>query len=99
MYITISTYLAKTGEEDAIIALYEDLQRTRLTRFKGNISGELLRSVENPRKFIAIMHYLSQESANALANDPEQHTWFQRLASLTENIPVLREYKSEWQTP
>jgi quinol monooxygenase YgiN len=99
MFITISTLLVRAGEEDAIIALHEDLQRTQLLKVQGDISGELLRSVENPRQFVAIMHYESQKSAQALANDPEQHAWFQRLVSLTETVPVVNEYKSEWQAP
>ena len=99
MFITISTYLARAGEEDAIIAMHEDLQRNQLSRVKGDILGELLRSVENPHRFVAIMHYESQESAQALANDPEQQAWFQRLVSLTETVPVVNEYKSEWQVP
>lgn len=99
MFITISTLLVRVGEEDAIIALHEDLQRTHLLKVQGDVSGELLRSVENPRRFVAIMHYNSQESAQALANDPERHAWFQRLVSLTETVPVVNEYHSEWQAP
>ena len=99
MFITISTYFARAGEEDAIIALHEDLQRSQLSKVKDNISGELLRSIENPRRFVAIMHYESQESAQALANDPEHRSWFQRLVSLTENVPVPWDYQCEWQVP
>ncbi len=99
MIVTISTLLARAGEEDAIIALHEDLQRTQLANVHRDISTELLRSIENSRQFVAIMHYENQESAQALANDPEQHTWFQRLVSLTETAPVVNEYKSEWQAP
>lgn len=60
------------------------------------LSGELLRNVEDAREFIAIMRFESQEFACALANDPEQDTWYQRIVSLTENIPTLIEYTSEW---
>ena len=49
-----------------------------------------------PREFIAIMRFESQESARALANDPEQDAWYQRVVSLTENVPTLTEYTSEW---
>lgn len=99
VFITISTYLVRAGEEDAVIALHEDLQRAQLLKVQGDIAGELLRSVENPRRFVAIMHYKNRESAQILANDPEQNAWLQRLASLTESIPEVSEYKSEWQTP
>jgi len=99
MIVTISTLLVRAGEEDAIIALHEDLQRTQLANVHRDISAELLRSIENSRWFVAIMHYENQEAAQALANDPEQRTWFQRLVSLTETSPVVNEYKSEWQAP
>ena len=96
MFITISTYWAKPGEEDAIVALYEDWQRNQLPEAKGYLSGELMRDIETPRKFIAIMRFESRESAQALANDPEQNAWFGRLVSLMENVPVLTEYNSDW---
>src|SRR6266568_657773 len=96
MFVTVSTYRAKAGEEDAIIALHEDWQRNMQPRAKGYLSGELLRQVEDSREFIAIMRFESQEPARALANDPEQDTWYRRIVSLTENVPVLTEYTSEW---
>ncbi len=45
MFVTMSTYKAKAGEEDAIIALHEDWQRHQQSRAKGYLSGELLRNV------------------------------------------------------
>ncbi len=96
MFVTVSTYRAKAGEEDAIIALHEDWQRNQRPRARGYLSGELLRNVEAPREFIAIMRFESQEPARTLANDPEQDAWYQRVISLTENVPVLIEYTSEW---
>ncbi len=97
MFVTISVYYARTGEEDAIIALHEDWQRNQLSKVKGHLSGELLRNVEAPREFIAIMRFENQQVAQALANDLEQDAWHQRLASLTENVPILSAYTSEWQ--
>jgi heme-degrading monooxygenase HmoA len=96
MFVTVSIYKAKAGEEDAIIALYEDWQRNQQPRAMGYLSGELLRNVKAPREFIAIMRFESQESALALANDREQNAWYRRVVSLTENVPVLTEYTSEW---
>ena len=96
MFVTVSTYRAKAGEEDAIIALYEDWQRNIQPRAKGYLSGELLRKAEDSREFIAIMRFESQELAHALANDPEQDAWYRRVVSLTENVPVLTGYTSEW---
>ena len=96
MFVTLSTYRAKAGEEDAIIALHEDWQRHQQPRARGYLSGELLRNVEASHEFIAIMRFESQESAQALANDPLQKAWYQRLVSLTEHMPIRTEYTSEW---
>ncbi|SRR6266568_1469875 len=96
MYVTISTYRAKTGEEDAIIALHEDWQRTHQPRTKGHLSGELLRNVNDSGEFVAIMRFEGRESARTLANDPERKAWHQRLMSLIEYLPVQTEYTSEW---
>lgn len=96
MFVTVSTYRAKAGEEDAIIALHEDWQRTMQSRVKGYLSGELLKKAEAPREFISIMRFESQESARALTNDPEQDAWYRRVASLSETVPTLTEYTSVW---
>ena len=44
MFVTVSMYRAKAGEEDAIIALHEDWQRTLQSKARGYLSGELLRN-------------------------------------------------------
>jgi heme-degrading monooxygenase HmoA len=96
MFVTVSRYLAKIGEEDAIIALHEDWQNNQQSKVTGYLSGELLRNVRNSHEFIAIMRFESQESAQSLANDPEHNTWYRRLTSLAEGIPTLIECTSEW---
>jgi heme-degrading monooxygenase HmoA len=96
MFVTISTYLAKSGEEDALIALYEDWQHTLRTRVKGYLSGELLRKADVPREFISIMRFESQESVLSFRNDTEQDIWYRSVVTLIESIPVLSEYTSEW---
>jgi antibiotic biosynthesis monooxygenase (ABM) superfamily enzyme len=98
MFVTVSTYKAKIGEEDAIIALHEDWQRHRQPPARGYLSGELLRNFKASREFIAIMRFESQEAALALTSDPERKAWYQRLVSLTEDTPIRTEYTSEWQT-
>jgi antibiotic biosynthesis monooxygenase (ABM) superfamily enzyme len=94
--VTVSTYQARHGEEDAIVALHEDWQRTLQPKAVGYLSGELLRNVTNTCEFMAIMRFESRESAQALANDPEQNAWYRRLVSLVENVPVRAGYNSEW---
>jgi heme-degrading monooxygenase HmoA len=96
MFVTMSTYRVKAGEEDAIIALHEDWQRNHQHHAKGYHSGELLRNVNDPAEFIAIMRFESLELMQALRNNPEQQSWYQRLVSLTEHLPMPTEYTREW---
>ena len=96
MFVTVSIYRAKAGEEDAVIALHEDWQRNQQPRAKGYLSGELLRNVHDHNEFVAIMRFENRESAQALTNDPERKAWSQRLASLLEHLLVPVEYTSEW---
>lgn len=96
MFVTVSTYRAKAGEEDAIIALYEDWQRNQWPKAAGYLSGELLRNFKDASEFIAIRRFVNKESARALANDPEEGAWYRRVVSLAENTPTLAEYTSEW---
>lgn len=97
MFVIVSTYLAKVGEEDAIIALHEDWQRNHDLTVKNHIAWELLRKVEAPREFIAIAHYESEELAKVAENNLGHDAWFCRFVSLIEE-GSLREYcTSEWQ--
>ena len=96
MFVTVSAYKAKAGEEDAIIALHEKWQHHQHLHARGYLSGELLRNATDSRVFIAIMRFESKEAAQALTDNPERKAWYQRVVSLTENIPTLTEYTSEW---
>ena len=95
MYVVISTYRAKEGEEDAIIAMHEDWQSSRGRRAKICLSWELFRKIEDPREFIAIAHYASEELAQAAARVLERDAWCDRLMSLVEG-PVQVGYTREW---
>ena len=99
MFVTVSVYRAKAGEEDAVIALHEDWQRHQRPNARGYLSWELIRNGKASRECIAIMWFESQEAAQALTNDPEREVWYQRLESLTEDTPIRTEYTSEWQAP
>lgn len=94
MFVTVSTYRAKPGEEDAIVALHEDWQRTQQVQLY--CSGELLRGCADKRAFVTILRFKSQELAQALENDPERKAWHLRLVSLIDQTPVLTIYTSEW---
>ena len=96
MFVAVYSYKAKAGEEDAIIALHEDWQRHQQLNIRDYLSGELLRNIVDSREFIAIIRFENQEAAQALTNNPERKAWYQRVVSLTENVPSLTEYTSEW---
>jgi heme-degrading monooxygenase HmoA len=96
MLVTVSTYHAKAGEEDAFIALHEHWQQNQQAKTIGYLSGELLRNMKDPRQFMVIMRFESQESVHTLANTPEHKAWYQRVVSFTESTPTMTEYMSEW---
>src|SRR5450755_643938 len=99
MFVTISMYQVRAGEEDAIVAMYEDWQRTLQPKVVGYLSGEVVRGVENSREFIAITRFESREAAQTSTIDSERETWYQRLMSLTEQVPIRTGYTSEWRAP
>ena len=92
----VSTYRAKPGEEDAIIALHEDWQRKQSLKDKVYLSWELLRNTEAPREFIVIAYFASEELARAMADDLNQDAWYLRLVSLIEDGPACINYQSAW---
>ena len=98
MFVVVCTYRARKGEEDAIVALHEDWQRTLRGRAVGYLSGELLHSVRDPRAFIAVARYEDEASAQAAAADPEHIAWQRRLASLTEMGLITDECRCAWQS-
>ena len=99
MFVIVSTYRAKIGEEDAIIALHEDWQRKQGLDVKVYISWELLRNIEAPSEFIVITHFESEELARAMADEFNQDAWYSRLVSLLEEGPANTRYVSEWRAP
>ncbi len=96
IFVIISIYRAKPGEEDAIIALHEDWQRKHGFKAKVYLSWELFRNTEAPREFIVITHFESEELARAMADDLNQDAWYFRLVSLIEEGPVHTRCISEW---
>ena len=96
MFVIVSTYRAKVGEDDAIIALHEDLQRSQDLKAKACLSWELLRKVDTPREFIAIAYFSSEELAKAAESHLEQDAWYGRVVSLIEEEPLYTGCISEW---
>ena len=99
MFVVVSTYRAKVGEDDAIIALHEDWQRNQGLTAKNYLSWELIRKDEEPHTFITIAHFESEEVAQSAQNNLEQDSWFIRLMSLMEEEPVHIYCTSEWRLP
>lgn len=96
MFITVYSYHAKAGQEQAVIALYDEWKRDRLPKTKGFVSGELLRDIRDSRSFISIARFENAEAANAVADAPEQDAWYRRLVNLTEQEPVFTDCDIEW---
>ena len=97
LFVIVSIYRAKPGEEDAIIALHEDWQRKHGLQANVYLSWELLRNIEAPREFIVIAQFESEEQARAMGAYLDQDAWYFRLVSLIEEGPVCTNYRSEWQ--
>jgi hypothetical protein len=97
MLVVVSTYRAKIGEEDAIIALHEDRQRNQDLKVRSYLSWELLQKIENPSEFIDIARFPSEELARSAASDLEREGWYDRLVSLIEGGQIRTDYTSVWQ--
>lgn len=98
MFMIMSTYRAKAGEEDAIIAMHENWQPDQSMQAKVYLSWALFRKIDTPRDFIDITHFKDEESAAAMIHDLDQDAWLSRLVSLMEGAPVYTSYTCEWQT-
>ena len=93
----VSTYRAKIGEEDAIVALHEDWERNWGTKAKAYLSWDLLRKDEAPQEFITITYFRNKGLAQAAIADLERDAWYGRLMSLLEEGPVHADCTSVWQ--
>lgn len=92
MFVLVTMCCVRVGEEDAMIALYENWQRHQQAMAQGFISGELFRTVKGSREFLAFMRFESRECAQACMDDPGYQSWYRRVAYLSEEMPVHAEY-------
>src|SRR5947208_15647791 len=97
IYVIVSTYRAKIGEEDAIIALHEDWQRNQGLKAKDYLSWQLFRNSQAPSEFIAIAQFENEEAARAAINDLKRAAWYDRLVSLVEGGIIDTDYTRVWQ--
>jgi hypothetical protein len=96
MFVIITTYRARAGEEDAIIALHEDWQRSQNLNTALYHSWELLRKIDTPREFISIAQFADEQQAQVATKALEKDAWYDRLVSLTEEGPVQTQYTVIW---
>ena len=96
MFAIVSTYRAKAGEEDAIIALHENYER-RNQGLKGYLSWQLFSNIQTSREFIAIAQFESEELARASITDLKRDAWYDRLISLIEGEAIHTDYMRMWQ--
>src|SRR5687768_3406449 len=97
MFITLSIYHARTGEEDAILALHEEWQRETLQNSAGFISGELLCSTSQRGTYVAIVRFESEVAFRTVAADWDREFWHGRFLSLVDPNPVVVECRTDWQ--
>lgn len=97
LFVSISTYRAKQGEEDVIIALHEDWAPRYVLPVQVRLACELLRSLIDPRVFMTIVHSESQEALETVIDDFKRQGLFGRVESLVEGELMFSNYTSEWQ--
>ena len=95
MFVSVFTYRAKIGEEDAIIALHEDWERNQCS--KSCFSWQLLTNILAPRDFIDIVQFENEDLAQVATTNFKKDAWFDRLISLTEGEAVHINYINVWQ--
>jgi antibiotic biosynthesis monooxygenase (ABM) superfamily enzyme len=98
IFVTVFTYRARPGEEDAVVALHEDWQRTRRAKAAGFLTGELLKDHGDTRSFIDVARFESEEAARAVAADRAQDAWYRRLTSLCESEPIFTDCLVAWES-
>ena len=96
MFVIVSTYRARAGEEDAIIALHEEWQRSQNLNAKFYHSWELLRKVDAPREFISIAQFTNEQQAQVATKALEKDAWYDRLVSLIEEGPAQAQCTVAW---
>ncbi len=92
MHVIMYTYCAKVGEEDAIIALHEDLQHSQNMPASGWHSWKLLRNEKAPREFLSIAQFANEDLAQEAIKALDRNAWYSRLLSLLEGGPTRTNY-------
>ena len=93
MFLIVYVCRTRIGMDDKVAMLYEEWQRNVCLKTPGYLSGELLVNIHDPREFIAITRFASEDAVWALTQDPEHSAWYSRLVRLAESGPVVTHYR------
>ena len=96
MFVIVSTYRARAGEEDAIIALHEEWQRSQNTNAALYHSWELLWKIDALREFISVAQFADEQQAQIAIKALAKDAWYGRLVSLTEGGPTQTQCTVAW---
>ena len=96
MFVTVFTFHAAPGREDAVVAHFEEWQRDRRPFAKGFVGSELYRDARDPGNFISVARFESEQALRTLAATPEQDAWYRKLVALAEREPVFTDCEVEW---
>lgn len=88
MFGTIFHMRPKAGQENAIIALFEEWNRVRRPKVKGAVAGYVLRPEKKTGELIGMGIFSDRDTYLANANDPEQDQWYRRIRDLLEADPT-----------
>ena len=96
MFVIVSSYRAKVGEEDAIIALHEDWQRSQGLKSEGYIFPGNSSERSSPPASSSQSRASRARRWRRQQNELERDAWHDRLVSLIEEGPVHTGCTSEW---
>jgi len=80
---------AKTGSEEVVWDMLRSM-RTEAVRTKGYIYGETWRSVDNPKVFMVLSVWASEDYWNAWSESPFRREQEQRITSMLRKPAVVR---------
>jgi len=96
MFVMVSRFNVRPGEEDAFVALHEAAGAGSQPGIEGLISRELLTDMNHPSTFITLARYRDREAAEAHSHDLEDGDWHQRLVSLSRETPDTALFRTAW---
>ena len=98
MFITVFTFEARPGNEEAVINLFKEWQRDLMPVSRGVLASEVLRDAKNPRHFVSIARFESEAALRAVAGSSAQDAWYRKLVALSLDEPVFTDYELAWST-